>query len=88
MFLRGILFQNFQDILTEVSLVCGEITAATLLGYLYCPFSLRQQYKFTGQIDSGISTVFKEEEEKAKKDSSHNTILSESFINELNDPET
>lgn len=70
-----------------MSLVCGATTAATLLGYLYCPFSLRQQYKFTGQIDSGISSVFKEEEEKAKKDSNHNTILSESFINELNDPD-
>lgn len=45
MFLRGILLQNFMDILKEVSLVCGAITASKLVSYLYCPNSLRQQYK-------------------------------------------
>lgn len=42
MFLRGILLQNFHDILKEVSLVCGAEQASTLLSYLYTSRSLKQ----------------------------------------------
>ena len=60
MYLRGILLENFHDILKEVSLVCGAKTASTLLSYLYSPLSLKQQFKQTGQIDSGISKYFRD----------------------------
>ena len=41
MYLRGIILKNFDQIIKEVSLVCGAKTASTLLSYLYSPISLK-----------------------------------------------
>ena len=63
MFLRGILLQNFFEILKEVSLICGAATASTLLYYLYCSSSLKSQFKQTGQLDSGVTRFLEPEQQ-------------------------
>ena len=74
MYLRQILLKNFLEILEDVSLICGELTANQLLLHLYDEKSLDEQYKLTDQVLERITDY---EKRTTMMDDNLNTTKSE-----------
>ena len=52
MYLREILFKNFQEIVEEVALICGGLVSDQIISFVYDEKSLDEQIRMTNQNDT------------------------------------